>query len=225
MNRLHPALQITLFLSAFFAFWILRATWLIRFDQSIHPPETRVAFSLLMKVLLWLLPALLFGYLVRGENPVKYFGFSAFPNMKTWTVSFLAITAFCAVVLGFEFKFGHKHLTVGMLSVNGFLIQTAIFIFSPFIEEILFRGVVLKELSSLIRNSFANTLTSILFVGSHLPYWIWSGNPAQDIVGASIGILMLSLFVGWLYSFSKSIWPPVAAHIANNILSAMLNSR
>jgi membrane protease YdiL (CAAX protease family) len=49
------------------------------------------------------------------------------------------------------------------------------FVASPLLEELLFRGFVLKELLSLLPLAFANALTSLLFVAAHVPYWLSHG--------------------------------------------------
>lgn len=225
MNRTEPRLQVILFLAAFFALWTIRATWLIRFDQSIQSSEIRVAFATLVKVLLWTIPAALFGYWARRANPIQYLGLSVLPKTKTWAICLLAISLFCILILSFELLVGHKSLSLGTQSVASIPSKISIFVVSPFVEEMLFRGLILKELSAFVRPAISNIVASILFVGIHLPYWISSGVQLREIASTSIGILLFSLFAGWLYSFSKSIWPPTAAHITNNILSSLISAR
>lgn len=225
MNRIGSKLQFAIFIAAFFALWTIRATWLIDIDQSIKSPETRTAYSTLVKILLWVLPAVLFGYWVRGLNPISYLGLSVLPKIRTWTISLIAIGLFCILILFFEMFIGHKRLFFGFQSVAGLPSGIAIFVVSPFVEEIFFRGLVMNELSMFMRPVFSNLVASILFVGIHLPYWISSAIQPQEIVSTSLGILLFSFFAGWLYSLSRSTWPPTVAHIANNLLSAVIYAR
>jgi membrane protease YdiL (CAAX protease family) len=224
MNHVGSKLQFILFIAAFFALWTLRATWLFDIDRSIKSPETRTAYSTLVKILLWVVPAVLYVYKARKTNPIRYLGLSASPAIKTWAISLLAICAFCALILVFEIFIGHKRLSLGVPSAAGLPFQIAIFVVSPFVEELFFRGLVLHELSTFMRPVFSNIAASFLFVGIHLPHWISSGIPPQEIARTSLGILMFSLLAGWLFSLSKSIWPPTAAHIANNILSSLISA-
>lgn len=223
MSRIGPGAQFLLFLAAFFAVWTLRATWLIRFDQSIPSSEARMAFAALVKAVLWVAPAVWFAYRVRMASPIRYLGMAEFPKPKTWAICLLAIGAFCALILFFEMAAGHKRLSLVSRFPVGFPSNALFFVLSPFVEEIVFRGLVLKELSGFMRIGWANIAASLLFAGIHLPYWIGNGTPLRDIASASVGIVIFSLFAGWLYSFGKSIWPPTAAHIANNILSSLLH--
>lgn len=225
MSRINPKVELILFLSAFFAVWTLRAVWFIRFDQSIHSSGTRVVFSTLVKVLLWVIPAMLFAHWVRRQNSLGYLGLSAMPDVKTWMKSCLAIAAFCSVILSFEILVGQKSFSFGPRTAGDFLVNFSFFMVSPFVEEIFFRGLVLNELSKSMRLVFSNLIASFLFVGIHFPYWISSGTGSREIASLSVGVFIFSLFAGWLYSFSKSVWPPTAAHMANNLLSAMIVAR
>jgi membrane protease YdiL (CAAX protease family) len=215
--------QVSLFLAVFFALWILRATYLIRIDQSIQSSESRAAFSMLAKIMLWAFPAALFGYWARRTNPIEYLGLSAIPSSKKWTICLITISLWCLVIFSFELAAGHKTVSIGTGIESGIVSRFAIFILTPLIEEIFFRGLVLKEISVFIRFAFSNIVTSLLFVGIHLPYWISSGIQPHEIARTSLGVFLFSLFAGWLYFFSKSIWPPTAAHMANNILAFFIH--
>ena len=69
--------QLTVFLAAFFVVWTFRATLFFAVDESIASPIERAAYSNLLKLLLWVLPAAAFGYRLRSTPPPKYLGVSA----------------------------------------------------------------------------------------------------------------------------------------------------
>jgi membrane protease YdiL (CAAX protease family) len=208
----------------FFALWTLRATVLIRFDTAIQSPESRTVYATLVKIILWVVPAMVFARWVRKKNPIDYLGLSVLPKTRTWARSFLAIGLFCALVLAFEILVGQKTISLKNPVATGLTAGIAFHFVSPWVEEVFFRGLVLNELSAFMRPALSNLVASILFVGIHLPYWIWSGTTVQEIARNSIGILVFSLFAGWLYFRSKSIWPSTAAHIANNFLSSLIRA-
>ena len=82
--------------------------------------------------------------------------------------------------------------------------------------------MVMKEFLTLLPTSLAILLTSLLFVGVHLPYWLSHGGPTPAMLTNAIGVFVFSLLACWLYAKSASIWPPTLAHIANNLLSSLL---
>ena len=225
MKRRGSDLQLTLFLILFFALWTLRATVLFPFDQAIQSPETRTVYATLVKILLWIFPAVVFAKWVRRKDPIDYLGLSALPDFKTWARGILAIGLFCALVLAFEMLVAKKIISWKNPLTAGWTVMIAFHAISPWVEEVFFRGLVLNELSAFMRPVLSNLVASFLFVGIHLPYWIWSGTRPGDIARDSIGILLFSLFAGWLYLRSKSVWPPTAAHIANNFLSSLISAR
>ena len=98
------------------------------------------------------------------------------------------------------------------------------FVVSPFLEELLFRGLLLHELAELMPRWVANLLTSLLFAGIHLPFWLSHGGISGALLTNTAGVFIFSLLAGWLYLDSSSIWPPTVAHIANNCIAALLSS-
>lgn len=82
-------------------------------------------------------------------------------------------------------------------------------ILAPLLEEIIFRGYILRSLQK-YGVSFAVIFSSILFSMFHmnLPQM---GTP-----------LLIGLFLGYLTVKSKSIWPAIIAHALNNILAELM---
>ena len=80
----------------------------------------------------------------------------------------------------------------------------------------------MKELMTLLPTCFAALVTSLLFVGAHLPYWLSHSGLTQAMISNASGVFVFSLVACWLFARTGSIWPATVAHIANNILSSML---
>jgi membrane protease YdiL (CAAX protease family) len=121
-----------------------------------------------------------------------------------------------------ETTFGGKALSANRLSSVPTAILLLQFVISPLLEEILFRGLLMKELLVLLPTYLASPVNSLLFVAVHLPYWLFHGGATQAIAANAVGVFLFSLLACWLFAKSSSIWPPVAAHLANNLLSASL---
>jgi len=224
LNQRKAVLQLLLFLAVFHVLWTLRATWLYTVDESIGSPTLRSAYSQLIKFLLWVVPAAAFGYWMRGVSPAKYLGLTVFPDRRSWWLCLSGTFGFLLVVTLVETGMGRKHLSMaGLTSLTIFagLLQVVV---SPLLEELLFRGLVMKELLTLVPPYLANALTSLLFLGAHLPYWLSHGGLTQAMMRNAIGVFLFSVLACWLFSKTASVWPPTFAHIANNLLSSLLTT-
>jgi len=81
---------------------------------------------------------------------------------------------------------------------------------APACEEIAFRGYLQSALRLRLTDRNALGLGAALFAAMHL-------NPVS-----LPGLLLLGLLFGWLALRSGSVWPAVAAHLANNGISSVL---
>ena len=81
---------------------------------------------------------------------------------------------------------------------------------APFTEEVFFRGFVLASLLPSLGAVRAATVSSVVFAGAHM------------LPVAMIPLFVTSLLLSWLYIRTRSIWPPVAAHAAQNLLAASM---
>lgn len=216
------ARDLALFLAAFYFLWTLRGTLFYAVDESINSPVWRAAYSSLLKFGLWVLPAAAFACLVKRSPPASYLGLLAVPSRRDWTWCLAITTAFLGLVALFESTIGGRSFSGASLASLPVVVAWFQLVLSPLFEEVLFRGLVLKELLTLLPGYLANGLTSALFVGVHLPYWLSHKGANPRILAASFGVFVFSVVAGWLYAKSASIWPPTLAHIANNVLASSL---
>lgn len=77
-------------------------------------------------------------------------------------------------------------------------------VLAPIIEEMFFRGVILRGFLHNYRPWTAILLAALLFGLRHL-------DPGHAIVAATTGVV-----VGWLYYATRSLWPAVFAHAFQN---------
>lgn len=214
-----------LFLAVFYAVWTLRAIWLIRVDEALVSPLDRAVFSQFTKFCLWVVPAMLYVRYRHHARAGQYLGWASWPAGKRRLFALAAIAGFLGLTLLFETIAGGKNWRPALAAQ--FLAAPAAIslLVSPWLEETFFRGLVLHELLGRFPLPTANLLSSLLFVGVHLPYWLSHGMPTAAVLANSAGIFAFSLLAGWLYARDKSIWPPTLAHIANNLLAAMLAAK
>jgi membrane protease YdiL (CAAX protease family) len=215
--------QLTLFLFCFFVVWTLRATHLFVIDQSISTPTGKAIYSLGMKLLIWVLPAMAYVWWLRRANPVLYLGLAPLPCWRTWWPCLFVTGGFLAAITGVEVGLRGQAMVWSRLSTGAPLATCLSLAITPLVEEVLFRGLVLRELMDLTGWARANTLTSLLFVGIHLPHWLWRDGLSAEVALQSGGVFVFSLLAGWLFAKSRSVWPPALAHTLNNALAMLLH--
>ncbi len=81
---------------------------------------------------------------------------------------------------------------------------------APLCEEAAFRGFVQNALLARLRPAGAIVASAFLFAAMHL-------DPVRFVAVFALGLLF-----GWLTWRSGSIWPAVAAHVANNGIASLL---
>src|SRR5438128_2074074 len=145
-NQRRAVLQLSLFLAAFFVLWTLRATVFFSIDESIASPVVRAAYSNLLKFVLWVLPATAFAYWLRDASPAKYLGLSVLPSLRNglWCLGVTVIFLIAVALL--DLTFGKKSFSEAGLSSLITVIGLQQLLVSPLLEELLFRGLVMKEL-------------------------------------------------------------------------------
>lgn len=79
---------------------------------------------------------------------------------------------------------------------------------APFLEEMLFRGIILRSFLTQYSRSTAIVGSSLLFAVAHL-------NVYQFITAFTVGIV-----AGWLYERTRSLWPCILLHAGYNAFVA-----
>ena len=147
-TKRRSAVELFLFVVCFFAIWSVRATVLYAIDESIAPEGLRTAYSVSVKLILWVLPA--FGYVlwVRHASPFRYLGLSVMPSAGKWLKYLVVIGLFLGAQVAFETVAGGKVPSLAGISVAITLPGVLSLVVAPFLEELLFRGLILHELVS-----------------------------------------------------------------------------
>lgn len=86
-----------------------------------------------------------------------------------------------------------------------------------FVEELMFRGTVLEELAAHYQSAIAILVSSILFLLLHVPGWlILSMHPGT---AETVRVFLLGIACAVLRVLSRSLWPGIALHWANNLVA------
>ena len=85
---------------------------------------------------------------------------------------------------------------------------------APFVEELVFRGVLLSGLASRMRIGWAMLVSAIVFGCVHLPDFKFAWYPVPALV-------LLGLVLAWLRVRTRSLWPSITLHAANNFFAVL----
>ena len=99
-----------------------------------------------------------------------------------------------------------------MRSSSDILVNILMIVILPAVgEELIFRGIIQKQLSNWLKNPHvAIILTAIFFSAFHLQFL------------GFIPRLLLGMIFGYFYYYSKNLWTAIAAHFINNGLALTL---
>jgi membrane protease YdiL (CAAX protease family) len=230
-NALSLARPIVVSLALFFVVVALRYTEVFVPGLNALPDK-----SILSKVLGFLL---VLGYLWVLRKPIRSIGLRARNFDKAFLIGGLSLIILYAALYGVQFYrlssageaprlvFGAiNHETAAM----GGLFFTSFYLFgqivNAFMEESIFRGVMLPQLMRRVSFGKANALQAFLFGLAHLVWPLISWVSGQVTAGEAIaeaGFLMVAttvggLVFGYLYYRTDSLWTAFFAHLIDNVV-------
>jgi len=85
---------------------------------------------------------------------------------------------------------------------------------APFVEELVFRGVLLSGLASRMRIGWAMLVSAIVFGCVHLPDFKFAWYPVPALI-------LLGVVLAWLRVRTHSLWPSITLHAANNFFAVL----
>ena len=105
----------------------------------------------------------------------------------------------------------HEELMEALFQGNIIVQILATVLLAPILEEVVFRGTILRRLKDTsVKFHGANIIQALLFALIH-------GNVLQGIYAFLLGIIL-----GFLYVKFNSIWAPIAMHIGFNAFGALI---
>jgi membrane protease YdiL (CAAX protease family) len=162
-----------------------------------------------IRMVLWLAPVWFYLRYVDRVDPLEYL------KLKHHVGRGLLVgTGLTALnVAGTIVRVGLPHPTMERVTWNGIL-GTSLLV--GVIEEIPYRGFMLRKFAEQLNFWLANLITALLFLAIHLPGWF-----ALHTFNASVAmtILVFGFVMGVAVKWSDSLWAAVVAHGANDFLS------
>jgi membrane protease YdiL (CAAX protease family) len=206
-----------------FLIWTVRATWLYQIDMAVPAGPLRECLSLSWKVLVFGIPPLIFPPRQAGSVRLAGLGLSTVPTRQAVIFATVSTGLYLAGMLIIATSLEGKTFEPlrGRFPLP-WLTALASATPSAFLEELLFRGWMLPWLARWRGPRMANPLTALLFMGIHLPHWLWIGEPGNALVAHALAVTLLGLFLGWLRLRTESLWPSILAHALNNTLVGFL---
>jgi membrane protease YdiL (CAAX protease family) len=157
---------------------------------------TYALLNLGLRLLIWVLPVLLYLRYVDRVEPFGYLGLRRHVGRGVAVAA--GVTALN--LLGSIARFGPPHPVAQSITWNSVL-GTSLLV--GFIEEIPYRGFILQKLAERIDFWLANAITSLLFVAIHVPGWIVLHALAVQKAG---GILVFGAVMAAVFRWSASLW-------------------
>ncbi|MBH9576271.1 CPBP family intramembrane glutamic endopeptidase [Inhella proteolytica] len=170
------------------------------------------------------------GLLFLGLMPLARLGYRQLfhaSKASPWVIGLLTlpqllmITPLLALLLGQLGEFLMELLPVSAAEQAGFELMmdgsltslVAVCLLAPVLEEMLFRGVVLRGMLTRYPRGQAIAASALLFGLMHL-------NVYQFVIGSLLGLLL-----GWLYERTRSLIPCIGLHAAYNSWLTLLAAR
>ena len=205
--------QFAVYLALFVLTWAASVLLVYRHVQALGDATLVYAMTnCCIRLAVWVLPVFLMLRFVDRVEPLRALGLV--DNWKRGVLIGLGLSA--VLLLGSLLRFGLPHDVSRNVTWNSAL-STSFGI--GFFEEIPFRGYILQKLQTRMNFWIANGLTSLVFVGLHLPGWFMLH---LFTPGLALNIFVLSFVWGLVFRYSRSLWSCIISHSANDFISAVL---
>lgn len=144
-----------------------------------------------------------------------------------WVVSypFVLVSTVIASFLA-KWFWGESHLEqVAVQQLKMTMGNTPLFIamilvvslFVPFMEELIFRGLLQNVLKRYLNRSWAIVLTALVFSCFH-----YSSSQGTGNFQLILSLMVLSGFLGFIYEKERTLWAPIALHATFNSLNILV---
>lgn len=216
---------VTRFLLLFFAAWSARAVGLQWVDSAIEHPLLRRAWLDGWRVLLWgLFP---WWWMRRVDGVEDVVGWCRMGSPRPWAAAGLALAAGSLWLVGSRvvaYGQGQGWVTLDPdppRTPEAWLATGIGLLTVPVLEELVFRGYLLRRLEQGPGRPWAVWLQALAFGAAHLPGW-WQAHGADHalILPNLLYVVLFGAVLGILVRRGGSLWVAVLLHAANNLLAS-----
>jgi membrane protease YdiL (CAAX protease family) len=215
MQRRPPVLPFIGYLAFFYLAWTF--VWV----YGVYPWATRTIgdatllyalVNFFFRFMIWIAPVIWYLHCIDKVDVLEYLQLKR--QWKRGVVIGLALSVInffgTAARLGWP-NWSSAHVTWN--SILGTSILVGVF------EEIPFRGFILRKLQERFDFGTSAAISSLLFVGAHVPGWIRLGLLSAYNV---IYIFVFGTVMAIILRYSRSLWAPIVTHSLNDGLSNVI---
>ena len=168
--------------------------------------------NIAFRLLIWILPVFLYLRYVDHVNVLEYLQLK-----QQWRRGVtVGLTISVVNFLGTMVRIGQPEWSSAHVTWNSIL-GTSLLV--GVFEEIPFRGFVLQKLQERFDWVTSTVISSILFVGAHIPGWIMLGSLTAYKV---CYIFVFGAVMAIIFRYAKSLWAPIITHSLNDGLSSVI---
>lgn len=151
------------------------------------------------------------GYWIKNHNRKKL-GSLSFIGMLICKAACLFF--FGNLLSGLVLSLAGKQAQTGMAAPSSLIAVLGFVVIGPLGEEAMFRGIILKNLTTIFSNCQSLFISSVLFAAAH-----FIGGGLKEVLYA----LFLGLCCGSLYQKEESLFPPLLFHMFCNLFTLVWN--
>lgn len=205
-----------------FGLWTAYVATLYPRVAGVESLVLRVALNDAIRIAIFLGPVVGYLLFVARERPLRALRLTTnVPRGLAWGVA--GGVALGAVIVARAALFGPRGLDPKPVPLEAWLTALTV---ATIVEEIVFRGFLLRRLEGATGFWWANVVTAALFVAIHVPGWaLVGGTPLVPGRLMAMGdIFVLGLVLGYVFERSGSVWAPFVVHSVNNALATVFFS-
>jgi CAAX protease family protein len=200
---------------------IFYLTWTFVWVCGVYPwanktiGDTTLAYALIhivFRLLIWVLPVFWYLRYIDDVNVLEYLQLKQHWRQGVIVGLTLSVINF----LGTMVRIGQPVWSSAYVTWNSVL-GTSILV--GVFEEIPFRGFMLQKIQERFDFVTSMVISSILFVGAHIPGWIMLGSLTASNI---IYIFVFGAVMAIILKYSKSLWAPIITHSLNDCLSYVI---
>jgi len=207
-------LAFAIYVISFFLVWTGYVLWIYPWMATLGDNSLRYALvNIGIRLVVWIIPVFLFlKYVDHVDDALDYLRLRS-----NWRRGVIVGIAFAlAILLGTILMRGLPDFHKVRFTWNSFLSTTLLI---GVVEEIPFRGLMLRKLEEQFDFWLANLFSSLLFLGIHLPGWITLHLFKWQSV---ISVFLLGFVFSIVVKLTRSLWSSIIAHGGNNFINSVL---
>ena len=204
------------FLAYVVAFHLAWIAWpFVVYPRLIAIGETTLTYAIVsisLRLLIWVAPVVVYLRIVDKVDPRRYLGLT--DHVRRGVI--IAVVVTILNIAGSVWRFGIPHPSLHSVTWHSVL-GTSFMV--GFIEEIPYRGFMLRKFAERFGNAAATLISSLLFVAVHVPGWV-----ALHLLSVerAVTIFVFGIVMAVMVTYSRSLWSSIIAHSANDGLSFIL---